>query len=71
MSYRKKCIAVVAFGIACHILGSWLLGKHAPNAWVLLLGALLLAVLTTHGMLVTILVISTRRKRARAEDPAR
>ena len=71
MSYRNKYIAVVALGMASHILGSWLLGKHTPNAWVLLLGALLLALVTTQGMLVAILVISTRRERPRAEDPPR
>jgi hypothetical protein len=71
MSYRKQCIAVVALGLASHILGSWLLGEHTPNAWVLLIGALLLALVTSQGMLVAILVISTRRERARAEDPPR
>ena len=69
MSYRNNCIAVVALGMASLILGSWFLGKHAPNALVLLIGALLLALFTTQGMFVAILVIATRRERARAEDP--
>jgi hypothetical protein len=71
MSCRNKYIAVVALGMASHILGSWLLGKHTPNAWVLLLGALLLALLTTQAMLVAILVISTRREGASDADPPR
>ena len=69
MSYRTKCIAVVALGVASLILGSWFLGKHTPNALVLLVGALLLALMTTQGMLVAILVIANRSERARAEDP--
>ena len=71
MSYRNKCIAVVALGVASLLLGSWFLGEHTPNALVLLIGALLLAIVTTQGMLVAILVMSTRRERARAEDPSR
>ena len=69
MSYRNTCIVVVALGLASLVLGSWFLGKLTPNALVLLIGALLLAVVTTQGMLVAILVISTRSERARAEDP--
>ncbi len=69
MSYRTKCIAVVALGVASLILGSWFLGKHTPNALVLLVGALLLALITTQGMLVAILAIANRSERARAEDP--
>jgi len=69
MTHRNKCIAVVAFGLASLMLGSWFLGEHAPNAWVLLIGVLLLALVTTQGMLVAILLISTRSERARAEDP--
>jgi hypothetical protein len=71
MTHRNKCIAVVAFGMVSLILGSWFLGQHTPNALVLLIGALLLALVTTQGMLVAILVISTRSERARAEDPPR
>ena len=71
MSYRNKCIVVVALGVASLVLGSWFLGEHTPNALVLLIGALLLAVLTTQGMLAAILVLSTRHGRARAEDPPR
>ena len=69
MSYRTKCIAVVALGVVCLILGSWFLGKHTPNALVLLIGALFLALITTQGMLAAILVITNRSERARAEDP--
>ena len=71
MSHRNKCIAVVAFGVASLILGSWFLGEHTPNALVLLIGALFLALITTQGMFVAILVIATRRERARAEEPSR
>ena len=71
MSFRNQCIAVIALGLASHILGSWLLGKHTPNVWVLLVGVLLLALLTTQGILVAILALSTKRERARAEDPPR
>ena len=71
MSYRTKCIAVVTSGVASLILGSWFLGQHTPNALVLLLGALFLALITTQGMFVAILVISTRSERARADDPPR
>ena len=38
MSYRNKCIAVVALGVASLLLGSWFLGEHTPNALVLLVG---------------------------------
>jgi len=69
MSYRTKCIAVVALGVASLILGSWFLGKHTPNALVLLVGALFLALMTTQAMLVAILVIANRSERASAEDP--
>ena len=55
MSYRNKCIVVLACGVASLILGSWLLGEHTPNALVLLVGALLLALITTQGMVVAIL----------------
>jgi hypothetical protein len=71
MSYRNKCIVVVALGVASLLLGAWFLGEHSPNALVLLVGALLLAIVTTQGMLVAILVMATRRERARAEDPSR
>ena len=71
MTYRNKCIAVVAFGVASLILGSWFLGEHTPNPLVLLLGALFLALITTQGMLVAILVIATKRERASADDPPR
>ena len=70
MSYRTKCIAVVALGVASHILGSWFLGKHTPNALVLLVGALLLALITTQGTVVAILAMSNESERA-AEDPPR
>jgi len=68
MTYRNKCIVVVALGVASLILGSWFLGKHTPNALVLLIGALFLALTTTQGMLVAILVMANRRERASAED---
>jgi len=71
MSYRNQCIAVIALGLTSHVLGSWLLGKHTPNAWVLLIGVLLLALLTTQAIVMAVLLISTRRERARAEDPPR
>ena len=71
MSYRHQCIAVVALGVASLVLGSWFLGEHTPNALVLLVGALLLAVVATQGMLVAILMMANRRERARAEDPSR
>ena len=71
MSYRNKCVAVVALGVASLVLGSWFLGELTPNALVLLIGALLLAIVTTQGMLVAILVISTRRERTRADDASR
>jgi hypothetical protein len=69
MSYRNNCLVVVALGMASLILGSWFLGQLAPNALVLLIGALLLALITTQAMFVAILVVATRRERARAEDP--
>ena len=69
MTYRTKCTAVVALGVASLILGSWFLGKHTPNALVLLVGALFLALMTTQGMLVAILVIANRSEGASAEDP--
>jgi len=68
MTYRNQCIAVVALGVASLILGSWFLGEHTPNALILLIGALLLALITTQGMLVAILVIANRSERASAED---
>ena len=68
MSYRNKCIAVVASGVASLVLGSWFLGEHTPNALVLLVGAVLLAVITTQGMLAAMVAIPTRREPARAED---
>ena len=70
MSYRNKCIVVLACGVASLILGSWLLGEHTPNALVLLVGALLLALITTQGMVVAILAMSNESERA-AEDPPR
>jgi len=71
MSFRHQCIGVVAFGVTCLGLGSWFLGEHTPNALVLLVGALLLAIVTTQGMLVAILIMANRRERVRAEDPSR
>jgi hypothetical protein len=71
MSFRNQCIAVVALGVACLIAGSWFLGEHTPNALVLLIGSVLLAVVVTQGMLVTILVMANRRERARASDTSR
>jgi hypothetical protein len=68
MSYRNKCIAVIALGVAGLILGSWLLGEQTPNALVLLIGALLLSLITTQGMLVALLLISAKSERTRAED---
>jgi hypothetical protein len=68
MSYRSKCIVVLACGVATLILGSWLLGEHTPNVLVLLVGALVLAVMTTQGMLVAILAMSNKSQRP-AEDP--
>ena len=52
------------------IPGSWLLGEHTPNALVLLVGALLLALITTQGMVVAILAMWNESERA-AEDPPR
>lgn len=71
MSYRSKCTAVIALGVAGLVLGSWFLGEHTPNALVLLFGAALLAIVTTQGMLVAISAMATRRGRARADDPSR
>jgi hypothetical protein len=71
MSFRNKCIVVVALGVAGLIAGSWFLGQHTPNALVLLIGSVLLAVVTTQGMLVGILMLANRRERARAADPFR
>jgi hypothetical protein len=71
MSFRNQCIGVVALGVAFLVLGSWFLGEHTPNALVLLIGSLLLAIVATQGMLVAILVMASRRERARAEDPSR
>ena len=70
MSCRNKCIVVLTCGVASLILGSWLLGEHTPNALVLLVGALLLALITTQGMVVAILAMSNESERA-AEDPPR
>jgi len=69
MSYRNKCIVVLACGVAGLIVGSWLLGEHAPNALVLLVGALVLALLTTQGMVVAILVMSNKSERAAKDSP--
>ncbi len=44
MTCRNKYIVVLACGVAGLLLGSWLLGEHAPNALVLLVGALVLAI---------------------------
>ena len=71
MSFRNQCIAVVALGVASVVLGSWFLGEHTPNVLVLLIGALLLAIVATQGMLVVVLMLANRRDRARAEDPSR
>ena len=71
MSFRNQCIVVVALGVASLIAGSWFLGQHTPNALVLLIGAVLLAIVATQGMLVAILMMANRRERARAEDPSR
>jgi hypothetical protein len=70
MSFRNQCIAVVALGVASLVLGSWFLGEHAPNVLVLLIGALLLAIVATQGMLVVVLMLAHRRERARAQDPS-
>jgi len=71
MRYRNKCIVVLVCGVATLILGSWFLGEHAPNALVLLVGALVLALFTTQGMVVAIVAMASRSERATAEDPPR
>ena len=71
MRYRCQCIAVVAVGLASLVLGAWLVGKHAPNLMVLLLGAFLMALFTTQAMFVAILMIATRHERAAAEARSR
>ena len=70
MSYRNKCTVVLACGVVSLLLGSWLLGEYTPNALVLLFGAVVLALVTTQGMVVAILAMSKRSERA-AEDPPR
>ena len=70
MGYRNKCIVVLVCGVAGLVLGSWLLGEHTPNVLVLLVGALVLALITTQGMVMAILVTS-RSERARGKDPPR
>ena len=70
MSYRNKCTVVLACGVVSLLLGSWRLGEHTPNALVLLFGAVVLALVTTQGMVVAILAMSKRSERA-AEDPPR
>jgi hypothetical protein len=70
MSYRNKCIVVLACGVAGLVLGSWLLGEHAPNVLVLLVGALVLAIITTQAMVLAILAMATRGEPS-AEDPPR
>jgi len=70
MSYRNKCIVVLLCGVASLIAGSWLLGEHTPNALVLLVGAVVLALVTTQAMMVAILAMSYKNERA-AEDPPR
>lgn len=70
MSYRSKCTVVLACGAASLILGSWLLGEHTPNALVLLVGAVVLALITTQGMVLAILAMS-KESEAAAEDPSR
>ncbi len=70
MSYRNKCTVVVALGLASLVLGSWILGEHTSNAWVLLVGALVLALITTQGMVVALLTMSKESERV-AEDPPR
>lgn len=67
MSYRHQCIAVVVIGMASLLLGSWLPGTNTPNAMALFLGALVLALLTTQGMWVAMLVMANRRASATAE----
>ena len=70
MSYRNKCIVVLACGVASLILGSWLLGEHTPNALILLVGSLVLALITTQGMVLAILAMSRESERV-GEDPPR
>ncbi len=70
MSYRSKCIVVLACGVAGLITGSWLLGEHTPNALVLLVGALVLALITTQAMVVAIQAMADTSERA-AQDPPR
>ena len=70
MSYRTRCIAVLACEVAVLLLGSWILGEHSPNAVVLLVGALVLALITTQGMVLAILAIAIKSERA-AEAPPR
>jgi hypothetical protein len=70
MSYRNKCTVVLTCGVASLIVGSWLLGEHTPNALVLLAGALVLALITTQGMVLAILAMSKESEHA-AEDPPR
>jgi hypothetical protein len=69
MSYRNKCTVVLACGFASLLLGSWLLGEHTPKALVLLVGALVLALITTQGMVLGILAMS--KEREPAEEPPR
>ena len=71
MSYRNKCTVVLACGVVSLLLGSWLLGEHTPNALVLLVGAVVLALVTTQGMVLAIVVMSSKSERLRAEDPPR
>ena len=61
---------VLTCGVASLILGSWLVGEHTANALVLLVGALLLALITTQGMVVALLALSNESEPA-AEDPPR
>jgi hypothetical protein len=70
MSYRSKCTVVCACGVAGLVLASWLLGAHTPNALVLLLGALVLALVTTQAMVLAILAMSDNGERG-AEEPPR
>ena len=70
MSYRNKCIVVLACGVAVLIVGSWLLGEHTPDALILLVGSLVLALITTQGMVLAILAMSRESERL-GEDPPR
>ena len=56
--------------MASLILGSWLLGEHTPNALILLVGSLVLALITTQGMVLAILAMSRESERL-GEDPPR